>query len=193
MAVLISNQLNKNKLKSFSDVLEAGTFEAGRLVKVHGVNGRIVIRMNQSIGEVIDFPEWLFIRIEGGLVPFAVAEESVFQKDDTHLVVGLDQINTPEQANRLIGNTCNLEGNWSDWFDDHQDEAHAFIGFEVRDEPSGKMGKVVGYQDIPGNPLLEIEMEGKSFLLPLQEEFILLNDTDNQQLVLKIPDGLLSL
>ena len=180
-------------MKSFSDVLETSTFEAGQLVKVHGVNGRVVIRMNRSIGEVIDFPEWLFIRIEGGLVPFAVAESSVFQKDDNHLVVGVDQIDTPEQANRLIGYTCNLEGSWSDWFEDQQDDAHSFIGFDVRDEPTGNTGKVIGYEDIPGNPLLEIEMEGKSFLLPLQEEFIVLNDTDNRRLILKIPDGLLAL
>ncbi|MFA5816417.1 MAG: hypothetical protein WC865_12430, partial [Bacteroidales bacterium] len=66
-------------MSSITDQIESTTFEAGRVVKVHGVNGKLVIRMNRPVGDVLDFPEWLFIRIDGGLVPFSVTEESVFQ------------------------------------------------------------------------------------------------------------------
>lgn len=180
-------------MSSISDRIESSTFETGRVVKVHGVNGRLVIRMNMPVGDIQDFPEWLFIRIDGGLVPFSVAEESVFQKDGYHLVVGLDQVTGPEKASAYIGLPCNLEGVWSDWFEAGREESDQLIGFDLLDESSGKTGKVVGYEDIPGNPLIEIEIDGKKSLLPMNPEFVVLTDLKNRRLILRIPEGLLDL
>jgi len=180
-------------LKSITDQIEATTFEAGKFVKVHGVSGKLVLRMDTAVGDILDFPEWAFIRIDGGLVPFRVAEESVFQKDAYQVVVGLDTIDKPARALSLIGLACNLEGEWTDWFEASHEESDYLIGFEVTDGQSGKIGKVVGYEDIPGNPLLEIELDGKKVLLPMQDEFVIEVDVHKRKLLLKIPDGLLDL
>lgn len=163
------------------------------MVKIHGVNGRLVIRMTRPVGDVIDFPEWVFIRIDGGLVPFTVTEESVFQKDNNHLVVGLDEISIPEKAAAFIGLTCSLEGAWTDWFEAGREETDSLTGFEVVDEISGKTGKVIGFEDIPGNPLLKIDIDGNIALLPMQTEFVVFTDKRKRQLILRIPEGLLDL
>lgn len=180
-------------MSTIIDRLESETFEAGRIVKVHGVNGRLVIRLNRPSAEVLDFPEWMFVRISGGLVPFSVAGDSVFQKDANHIVVGLEKIDGPEKAGKMVGLTCNLEGDWTDWFETAGDQPDSLTGYEVIDEISGKQGKVTGYQDIPGNPLLEIEIEGKEALLPLNTEFVVDKDDRTRKLVLRIPEGLLDL
>jgi 16S rRNA processing protein RimM len=178
---------------SITDQIESKTFEAGRFVKVHGVNGKLVIRMNRPVSDVLDFPEWVFVRIAGGLVPYRVTEESVFQKDTNHLVVGLDWIADQKKATVLVGLTCNLEGAWSDWFEATREETDSVTGFEVFDEISGKAGIVTGFEDIPGNPLLEIEIDGKQSLLPLNPEFVILTDKRTRKLTLRIPEGLLDL
>ncbi len=180
-------------MSTISEQIESQTFEVGRLVKVHGVNGRLVIRLHRQAGDVLDFPDWMFIGIDGGLVPFKVTEESVFQKDANHLVVGLDQISGPEKATGYVGLNCYLEGEWSDWFEATIDAVDSLTGFEVVDEISGKKGSVTGFENIPGNPLLKIEIEGKTALLPLHTEFVILNDPKKRQLILHIPDGLLDL
>jgi 16S rRNA processing protein RimM len=180
-------------LSSVTEKIEATTFEAGRISKVHGVNGKLVIRMNKPVGDIVGFPEWMFIRIDGGLVPFQVTEESVFQKDTYHVVVGLDTVDEQKKAAILVGLACNLKGSWTDWFEASREETESLVGFEVIDEISGKTGKVVGFEDIPGNPLLEIEINGKKSLLPLQSEFVLSTDQKKRMLILKIPDGLLEL
>jgi len=149
--------------------------------------------MNRPVGDVLDFPEWAFIRIDGGLVPFSVTEESVFQKDTNHVVIGLEQVDGQKKATALVGLTCNLEGTWTDWFEISGEETNSLTGFEVFDEISGKTGKVIGFEDIPGNPLLEIEIDGKKALLPMHAEFVVLTDTRNRKLILRIPDGLLDL
>lgn len=180
-------------MSSITERIESETFEAGQVVKVHGVNGRLVIRLNHPASDVPDFPEWLFIRIDGGLVPFRVIEESVFQKDINHVVVGLENIEGPEKAAALVGLACNLEGAWNDWFEANREETDLLTGFEVFDEISGKTGKVTGFEDIPGNPLLGIEIDGKTILLPLHAEFVISTDPKKRMLVLRIPDGLLDL
>ena len=149
--------------------------------------------MNRPLAGVVDFPEWLFIRIDGGLVPFRITEESVFQKDTNNIVAGLDEIKDQKKATALVGLTCHLEGSWTDWFEPTQVETDSLTGFELFDEISGKAGKVVGFQDIPGNPLLEIEIGGIKSLLPLQNEFVVSTDTQKRKLILRIPDGLLNL
>ncbi len=149
--------------------------------------------MNRPVGDILDFPEWMFIRIDGGLVPFSITEESVFQKDMNHLVVGLEQIDRQEKATVLIGLACNLEGLWSDWFEAGREETESLTGFDLVDEISGKTGKVVGFEDIPGNPLLEIEIDEKKSLLPLNPEFVVGTDLRKRKLILRIPEGLLDL
>lgn len=176
-----------------TDQIESGTFEAGRIVKVHGVNGKLVIRLNTPVGDILDFPEWLFVRISGGLVPFGVLEESVFQKDRYHIVVGLDQIDKQQKAVALVGLECKIEGAWDDWFESAQEEPDGLTGYTLVDEITGKTGLVTGFQAIPGNPLLEIEIDGKKTLLPLQNEFVVATDPLNKKLILRIPEGLLDL
>lgn len=180
-------------MSSITEQIESKTFEAGRLVKVHGVNGKLVIRMNRPVGDILDFPEWLFVRIDGGLVPFAVTGESVFQKDTNHVVIGLDEIDEQKKASALVGLTCSIEGEWSDWFEVTREETESLTGFDLLDEISGKTGKVIGFEDIPGNPLLEIEIDGKKALLPMQTEFVVSTDIRQRKLILRIPDGLLDL
>ena len=176
-----------------TDQIESTTFEAGRVVKVHGVNGKLVIRMNRPVADVLDFPGWMFIRIDGGLVPFGVTEETVFQKDVNHVVVGLDGIDTQEKATGLVGLACNLEGAWTDWFEATPEEKDSLTGFDLLDEISGKTGKVTGFENIPGNPLLEIEIDGKKSLLPVHPEFVVSTDLRKRKLILRIPEGLLDL
>ncbi len=178
---------------SITEKIESETFEAGKVLKVHGVNGRLVIRLLKPASELVDFPEWLFLRIDNGLVPFRVTEESVFQKDHTHIVVGLDQLSGPEEASAYIGLPINLEGTWNDWFESSGEEKESLTGYQVWDEISEKSGSVTGFEDIPGNPLLQIEIEGKSALLPMQNDFLISADPVKRMLIVRIPDGLLDL
>jgi len=93
----------------------------------------------------------------------------------------------------LVGLTCNLEGAWTDWFEATREETESLTGFDLLDEISGKTGKVIGFEDIPGNPLLEIEIDGKKSLLPVHPEFVVSTDLRKRKLILRIPEGLLDL
>ncbi|MFH0762030.1 MAG: hypothetical protein V2A67_11060 [Bacteroidota bacterium] len=180
-------------MENITEQIRLSTFEAGILIKNHGVSGKLVLRLHQPADDILDFPEWVFIRIWGQPVPFKVMEESVYQKDNRHLVIGLAGINDQQSARQLIGNACDLEGSWSDWFVSESQAPGTWTGADVMEIITGQSGKVTGYQDIKGNPLIEIELNGKTVLVPFNPEYILETDQKEKKLIVKIPPGLFSL
>jgi 16S rRNA processing protein RimM len=61
--------------------------EAGSIAKPHGVSGEIAIRLNPQIEIQEEGPEFIFVDIDGGLVPFRVS--SFRYKSDDVILVGL--------------------------------------------------------------------------------------------------------
>jgi 16S rRNA processing protein RimM len=180
-------------MENITEQIRSSTFEAGMLIKNHGVGGKLVLRLHQPADDILDFPEWIFIRIWGQPVPFEIEEESVYQKDSRHLVIGLTGIDDQGKARQLIGNACFLEGNWSNWFVSASMVPGTWIGATVLEITTGRTGTVTGYQEIKGNPLIEIEFNGKTILVPFNPEFIIEADEQDRKLTVKIPPELFSI
>jgi len=180
-------------MQNITEQIESTSFEAGKLIKAHGVSGRIVLRLSHPAKDLIDFPEWIHIRINGILVPFQVTEESVFLKDSNHIVMGLDEVADQPAARELADHAFNLPGEWSDWFQGETESPASWIGFSIEESISGQPGIVTDYQDIPGNPLLEIEIGGKTILVPFNPEYILRTDPDKRTMVVRVPEDLMNL
>jgi 16S rRNA processing protein RimM len=176
-----------------NDEIEQYSFEAGRLVKLHGVSGRMILRLNDPVEELTDFPEWVFVSLDGELVPYHVAEESVIQKDTSHLILGFEGISNQQLAKELVGKTCHLPGSWTDWFGEGVKPEKNWTGFNVFDATSGQNGLITDIQEIPGNPLLEVTFGHKKVLVPVNPVFIKNVDEINRLVTLEIPPDLLSL
>ena len=68
-----------------------------------------------------------------------------------------------------------------------------YIGFEVLNVSNQKIGFVKDTFEIPGNPLLIIEMDEKEVMVPIAEEFIQLFDIENRKIIVCQIDELLGL
>jgi 16S rRNA processing protein RimM len=134
-----------------------------------------------------------FCQDDGELVPFQVAEESVIQKDSSHLIVGFEGITDQPAARDLIGKMCNLPGARTDWFGKESTTEKTLTGYQVTEEVSGFQGVVTEFRDIPGNPLLEILFDGKNVLVPANPAFIVEVNDKAKHLILRIPPDLLNL
>ena len=66
-----------------------------------------------------------------------------------------------------------------------------YLGFDVFNESKEKIGFVKDSYEIPGNPLLLIEMDEKEVMVPISEEFIQLFDIENRKIVVCRIDELL--
>ena len=55
-----------------------------------------------------------------------------------------------------------------------------------------EVGEITDFLDIPNNPCIEVETENGAIMLPLHEDFILGLDPEYQEIIMQIPEGLLS-
>lgn len=74
-----------------------------------------------------------------------------------------------------------------------KDDSMEIIGFEVFNKNKHKIGFVLDVYEIPGNPLLLIEMDKKEVMLPIADEFILLFDNENREIIIQNYEELLEI
>ena len=64
---------------------------------------------------------------------------------------------------------------------------------EMTDEEAEfiEVGEITDFLDIPKNPCIEVETENGAVMLPLHEDFIISIDPEYQEIIIKIPEGLI--
>lgn len=70
---------------------------------------------------------------------------------------------------------------------------HEIIGFAVHDKHKGDIGIVQEVYDLPSNPMLSVDSEGKEILIPLRDEILLTVDRKKKMLEIEAPEGLIDL
>lgn len=162
--------------------------EIGRLTKVHGVDGRLVLKLNESIDSDGIDAEFLFLELDGQFVPHKL--ESMDLAANDKLIVKLKYIDQPEEADRMrdvrvLCSSEDIEGELEEYPD--------FTGFMVRtkDMILGTLSEVQRgvHQDL----MIVRNQEGKEFLIPAVEEFVVDINEEEQVIEVNVPDELLSI
>ncbi|MCD6202606.1 MAG: hypothetical protein J7K46_12450 [Bacteroidales bacterium] len=159
---------------------------AGEILKVHGLDGGIVIRFDKFFSFPDTFPAFVFLEIDGLPVPFAVAGAEEYGEHS--FVVHLEEVTSRDKAARYQG--CDV------WLEPEDIEikkdnlSFLYTGFAFRDETSGKQGKITGYTDISENPLFEIETEGETYLIPANPTFITHLNQKKKEMIFRLPKGI---
>jgi 16S rRNA processing protein RimM len=164
--------------------------QIGTITKVHGVGGEVVVRMQPGFYSDEIETGFLFLELDGGLVPFRVT--GLRDRGDNSLLVELKGISRENEAKRLVD--CEV---WVSVDDLVEGEAvapaGAVIGYKVVDEQYGYLGEVIDIDDPERNPLFVIEKGGKEILVPVADEFIVSIDDDAREITLRTPEGLIDL
>lgn len=164
----------------------------GVLTKSHGIAGEVIIRLLPELFGYEPDPSWLFVDIMGGLVPFEVL--SVRYIGQEALLLGLDTITDEEKAKRYQGAEVYIDPQELGEADETGDlNLNALVGCHVTDVQFGSVGDISAIHDIRQNPLAEIIYQGKSILIPLQEDFIRSYNRKTKELLVETPPGLISL
>ena len=161
----------------------------GTISRSHGLKGAFKVHTLTAEIPALEKDEPVFIQLQGGPVPFFVEEFQVLSH--SKVMIKLESIDTIEKAEQLVGNELLLE---RDRFDTPEQDADSeLIGFSVLDENFGEVGKVVGIMDTPQHPILEVEKEGKTTLIPWVEEIVQEVNKETEQINIKAPEGLIEL
>jgi len=167
--------------------------QVGLIVKTHGIKGELVVRLFDEF--TIDHmdTEFLFIELDGGLVPFFMEEAR--EKNKTDVLVKLELAKEETELERLMDARVFVK---KENMDDASEEeeafsAHQLVNYSVQVVGFGPLGKIAAIKDISKNPLFEIEYEGREILIPIVEDFIVNIDDENEVIIFELPEGLIDL
>ena len=165
----------------------------GSIIKPYSVSGEVLIRLQPDLCGKTITPAWLFINIDGGLVPFWVISSK--EKGNNTLIVKLDAVDSEKLA-RTYQN-CEIYVKPEEIIisdnEENKQEIFELKGFTVFDTKHGNIGIIENIIDIQQNPLMEILFHGKEILIPLQDDFIISIDKKKKELHVKTPEGLIEL
>lgn len=163
----------------------------GYILKPHGKNGEINIRLKGFESENVEPGQTLFIEIDGFLVPFPVLE--ITPKGNAAVVL-FEFISSPEEAEKLNGKNIFIDNSFFTQNSERIEfDPSAFTGFYFKDQNTGISGEVVEYIENPSNPLLLIRTSEKEFLVPFQQGIITKIDKLSKTIIANLPEGLTDL
>ncbi len=163
---------------------------AGFITRTHGIQGKLIIRLEATNADDIPEEEWVFVEIDGLPVPFFLTE--VHELNENKITVALDTITTETDARKLVG--CKLFIH-KDNLSERTKKLHkekSIIGYKVHDKKLGLIGTIVEIIHIAENPVIRINGT-KEFLVPYHKDFILKIAHKDKLLQVMLPDGLLGI
>ncbi len=162
-------------------------YKIGRLGKAHGVKGEVSFQFDDDIFDTAD-ADYLILDIDGILVPFFM-EEYRFRNDSLALIKFCD-VDTQQRASELTG--CNVYFPRS--IADEQAEGlslSSLVGFDlIEANGKGKVGTIAAIDATTQNILFELE---DGTLIPASDDLITDIDTQQRQITMNIPEGLLDI
>lgn len=157
----------------------------GRITKLFGVKGEVVINLYDTLPDNFNWEEQpFFTKVEELVVPLFC--ESFARRGQRSAVVAFADIDNEKRAEMILDHEVMIESEEGDndefTFDD-------LIGFTVR--VGRAKGEIVDFYDNDFNPLFEIELKGKRHLIPAVEEFIAAIDFEGRSIKFVLPGGLI--
>lgn len=160
----------------------------GRIGRLFGTDGGVMISLYTTFPDDFKIEEPLFVTIDGLAVPIFCS--SFERRGQSGAVATFDDIDTARRAEDfLVGNEIFIE----EEDDDNDDEFYMedLIGFTA--VVGKRRGEISDYYDSEANPLFEITLDGEEHLIPAAEEFIAHIDFERRTIKFVLPEGLLEL
>jgi 16S rRNA processing protein RimM len=163
----------------------------GLIAKPHGIGGEVVARALTGFTSEDLCYEFLFVELDGGLVPFYVEEVRV--KNGEEVLVKFEYVDSQEEARRISGSDVYVS---REWLEEQGEELSVggFVGYKACESEAGELGTIIDIDDQNGvNPLFVIERNGTEILVPMVDSFISAVDVNNRIVTFELPEGLLDL
>ncbi len=165
-------------------------FQLGYAIKVHGVQGELLLQLETDNPEEYKLLESVFVDVKsnGKLVPFFI-EHLHLQGD--RAILKLEDLNNPEDAAALKGCSFYLPLSKLPKLKEEQFYFHEIVGFTVNDQKLGLLGKVENVYALPHQDVIAMNYRETEVLIPINKEVVTGIDRTQQHVFTNMPDGLL--
>ncbi|MDZ4750738.1 MAG: ribosome maturation factor RimM [Flavobacteriales bacterium] len=170
---------------------ESTLYTIGHFSKLHGFKGELTAYIeNGDPAEYEGLKKFVVETLDGDKI-FKVL--IIQKKTNNTLKVKLEGIFSEEDARRFLKNAIKVPREELSESDEIKIAVRELAGFKVMDEKVGEAGIVKAVMELPNNPLLEIELKGKTYLLPIHEDILLNIDQASRTIHIAAPDGLFNI
>ena len=176
----------------YSTVTKDDCYQLGHITKTHGVNGEVVFFLDVDDPNVYEDLESVLIEVKGELLPYFI--ESIAIVKGSRAIVALEEVDTIEQAERLIkanlflplDNLEPIEDNTRFYF-------HEIVGYQLVDSQKGELGTVATVYSMDTQDLISMDYQGHEVLVPINSSIVHTIDREKKQLQVSLPEGLLEI
>lgn len=165
-------------------------FQLGHISRLHGFKGSVIAVFDTDRPEAYQNLESVLIDWDDELIPFFIEEQS--QNSKGHFILKFEDINTEEEARRMINTELWLPLSALPKLKDKNFYYHEIVGFKMISEGK-EIGTCQGVLDNSAQSLFQIDASGKEVLVPAIDTFIETIDRDARTISLNLPEGLLEL
>ena len=165
-------------------------FFFGTITKIHGTDGTVLIK--PEIGIDVDYKslEYLFIEVNGSLVPFFIQENKSQNNSVVFKLDGVDDINTSAE---LIKSKVYTKISNGTLVEENQLNDLEIIGFKVIDITHGDIGIIETILQLPQQKIMQIKKGKAEILIPIRNEFIMAIEKENKTVRISAPAGLIEI
>lgn len=166
------------------------TFLLGRISKVHGKDGAVVIHIRPDLFDAVEQQKALFVGVNDYMIPYFM--EWFEELSHEELRVKFEEVDSPETAAWFTNREVYLPKVASDKKTKTFNPSE-IIGFTVTDANYGLLGPVEEVMELPQQDVLKVVSNGKEVLIPIVEEIILSFDSKTRTIQIQAPEGLIEL
>ncbi len=162
----------------------------GHSAKTRGINGAFKTRIDNHYIPSLLKARAVFINLNGSKVPFLI--ESAEEKG--HILLKLDEIDSPEAASALLSKELYLDKTEVDEsVINQQEQVHELVGYSLYNQGNELISTIDEIVEYPNQILAKLKYNGSEVLIPVHEDLIIELQPEHQRIQLEIAEGLLSL
>ncbi|PIQ33125.1 MAG: 16S rRNA processing protein RimM [Bacteroidetes bacterium CG18_big_fil_WC_8_21_14_2_50_41_14] len=165
-------------------------FYLGKVIKPHGYQGRLSVFLDTDDPDAYLATPIIYIDFDGALVPYFVKNINLM---NNKAVVTFKDIDTPEQAEKLLKRDMYLPLDELPVLTGNQFYFHEIIGMKIVDKHFGFIGEITEVLHYSKQAIIQTFHNEKEVLIPISDEIILEVDRENNSIQVELPDGLLAL
>jgi len=162
--------------------------EIGRLVKVHGLKGRLKAVSYLESEELLNELDEVLIRLQKG--PAKKYKVKGVQPQHNTFFIELEGINDPDSAGELVGSGILIPADMLKELPEDEFYWHEIIGLKAITESGDYLGVVSSIVPAGGADVYAITGGPREILLPAIEDVIRKIDLEKGELTVRLPKGL---
>jgi len=170
---------------------KADCYHLGYIAKLHGFKGEVSFFLDVTDPSEYSSLNKVFIDINGFLTPFFI--KSFQLKPRGFAAVKFEGVDSENDALPLLRKNLYLPLTELPELTGTQFYDHEVVGFDVVDDSFGKVGTLIQIIDLPVNPLIQVDANGKEVLIPFVKGLVQEVNREAKILRVKAPEGLISI